>query len=107
MRSLPQRVYFIHLPRHKSVKIGYSTNPARRLQEMQTLLPVPVFLIGTVLGGAELEREYHERFKRYRTRGEWFSDHILPLVRRDILKTDDHGVNDPELSQFAGHLTEP
>lgn len=75
-------VYFMSC--RNAIKIGYARDPHKRVKEHQVSQPVPVGLMVTTPGGAELEREYHRMFAAHRIRGEWFADHqdILDEVRR-------------------------
>lgn len=54
------------------VKIGWSSNPARRLADLQSGSPLALHLLGTFGGGAELEAALHGHFADHRVRGEWF-----------------------------------
>jgi hypothetical protein len=69
------QVYFMRCGRF--VKIGYSAEPARRLAIVQCYNPLPVVLVATIPCSHKnvamaLERDLHQRFGEYRTRGEWF-----------------------------------
>lgn len=60
------------------VKIGMSSQPSRRIGELQTGNAVPLVLEGlivcsTVAGAKALEREIHGLFPELRLAGEWFS----------------------------------
>ena len=65
-------VYFIHAPRLRLIKIGYSTNPDARLRALRVGVPVDMRIIGKVRGGLITEKVYHEKFKHLRVGGEWF-----------------------------------
>ncbi|MFF9624248.1 GIY-YIG nuclease family protein [Streptomyces griseosporeus] len=52
------------------VKIGIAKDPMRRLRELQTGQPMDSFLMWSVEG--DYEHALHERFAKYRHRGEWF-----------------------------------
>lgn len=69
-------VYFIS--NGEAVKIGYSADPAKRFQSLQTSQPGTLVLLGTIAGNRELERELHTRFADRRRVGEWFTaDDVL------------------------------
>lgn len=72
-------VYF--LQEGKRVKIGHSTNPKARAQDLtrHTVLK----LLATEPGGAERERELHKQFAHLRIKGEWFylKPEILDYIR--------------------------
>lgn len=52
------------------VKIGIAKDPRRRLQVLQTGQPMDLYLMWSVEG--DYEHALHERFAKYRHRGEWF-----------------------------------
>jgi hypothetical protein len=54
------------------VKIGFSTDPFRRFFGIKTSSPDSCVLLGYEAGDMAREAELHERFKHYRTHGEWF-----------------------------------
>lgn len=65
-------VYAIHAKGTRRVKIGYSVEPEKRLNELQTGCPYSLILIGVRPGTVELERTIHRRLKPLRLEGEWF-----------------------------------
>lgn len=65
-------VYFILNEDSRHVKIGYSTNPMRRLKSLQTSASGTLRLVCAIPGGAKLEAYFHEQFSPYRAKGEWF-----------------------------------
>lgn len=70
----PEWVYFI-MSQSGDIKIGRSNSPFKRLATIQVGHAEHLTLMAVVLGGAELEREYHERFAAHRIKGEWFHPH--------------------------------
>uniref|UniRef100_E6VFI6 Bacteriophage T5 Orf172 DNA-binding domain-containing protein n=1 Tax=Rhodopseudomonas palustris (strain DX-1) TaxID=652103 RepID=E6VFI6_RHOPX len=69
-RAARQYVYFLQVS--DRVKIGTSSKPLRRIQDITASLPAPARRIVIVEGTVTDERRLHERFKAYRTGGEWF-----------------------------------
>ena len=65
-------VYFMVNERHGFCKIGYSLNPEKRLKELQTGCPVPIFIKKTIVGDLKLESKFHKYFRKYKSNGEWF-----------------------------------
>lgn len=61
------------------LKIGFSKKPFKRLRELQTSCPFPLVLVKSFCGPSLLERALHNKFRKYRLEGEWFSasDEIL------------------------------
>lgn len=66
-------VYFIEQSDEDgSVKIGSGVDPHKRLRSLQVGNRAPLVLLGSVFGGAPLERLVHLVFREERLRGEWF-----------------------------------
>src|SRR5262249_25951519 len=70
----------------KAIKIGYSKNPKKRLDSLQTATPDKLVLLGAIQGGLEHETAFHERFARFAVQGEWFKGDILREVLEVIAK---------------------
>lgn len=59
---------------------GSTSDLDERLRKLRATSPVPLVLVGVVRrGGAELEREIHQRFAAERLHGEWFEPTLLLL----------------------------
>ncbi len=73
MTRAPQQsfVYFI-ANEFGRVKIGHAVRPDQRLKELRTGAGSELRLLGTVPGGRDLEREWHEKFAAKRVSLEWF-----------------------------------
>lgn len=69
-------VYFFEMA--DRVKIGWSRDPEKRLRQIQTSAPEPVYYTASFYGTRQTEAEIHERFARERLQGEWF--HLSPRV---------------------------
>lgn len=55
------------------IKIGFTANTANvRAASVQTMSPVPLKILGTLLGDLNLERVLHAKFSHLRSHGEWF-----------------------------------
>ncbi len=65
-------VYFIRAGSEGGIKIGFSTQPPRRLASLQTSNHEELKLIGSFRGTTADERELHQRFCHLKIRGEWF-----------------------------------
>lgn len=72
MAHVPQHVYAIRGA--GLVKIGRAVAPELRLDALQSGSPVMLELVGYVAGGHKHERELHDRFREYRSHGEWFRE---------------------------------
>ena len=77
-------VYVIEAVGRDLVKIGYSTNPLRRLWHLQNTNPDKLRLLLTIAGPPEMEAQWHLRFLASRERGEWFrfTDDRKPVFAR-------------------------
>lgn len=63
-------VYF--LTDGEVVKIGFSSNPKKRVGSIQTGHAKPLTLLGTIVASVMDEMSIHELFSDLRVRGEWF-----------------------------------
>jgi len=81
-KPIHRRVYFIS--DGELVKIGFSLNVEKRLQQLSFEAGKPLTVLATVEGGPALERKYHEQFASYRVRGEWFR--LTPELSSEIQK---------------------
>ncbi|MER7953873.1 GIY-YIG nuclease family protein [Streptomyces sp. NPDC096030] len=75
----PEFVYVIGSPGSRTVKLGRSRNPKRRLSQIQTMSPVPLALLAIHEGDHEAETYLHRAFAARRTHGEWFAFDDDPL----------------------------
>jgi hypothetical protein len=66
-----ESVYFIEDSLDR-IKIGFSTNPQKRLGELQTGSSSRLRLIGSIPGGKHLESKLHSDFAHLRLKDEWF-----------------------------------
>lgn len=65
-------VYFIRRAGSNLVKVGWSSDPVRRLSSLRTAVPEPLHLLATRPGGPEEERRIHHLCSEHRVGGEWF-----------------------------------
>jgi hypothetical protein len=63
-------VYFLQVG--DRIKIGISRRPMKRLSAIVGAAPAPLKRIVVVIGNRTDESRLHQRFKAYRTGGEWF-----------------------------------
>lgn len=82
------QIYFIQQGDNGPIKIGYSTNPEKRLQTLNTASPYPLKLLHTIQGGKNLEKELHARFADTQLDGEWFEDSEELLAYIEFLKAE-------------------
>ncbi|WP_369167818.1 GIY-YIG nuclease family protein [Streptomyces sp. R28] len=73
-------VYVLGTPGSKTVKIGRTIDPEKRLSDIQRMSPVPLGVLWTHPGGHELETNLHRQFSALRTHGEWFTFGGDPVV---------------------------
>lgn len=67
-------IYLIENKRAACVKIGYSHNPARRLQQLSTGSADPLRLAAVIQGTYQEEQRLHAMFQIYHSKDEWFRD---------------------------------
>ena len=82
-------VYFIQSANDGPIKIGYTTNVQRRLQELQTANPEELTLLHYTTGGRRFELYLHEKFREYNKRDEWFFPNIEIIKYIEKLKIED------------------
>lgn len=70
LRKARRQTYLIAIEGTTLVKIGVTSNPARRLSTLQVGQPAGLALLWTHPG--DHERTLHAAFAHCRTRGEWF-----------------------------------
>lgn len=63
-------VYFVRAG--ELIKIGYTSNLEKRIASLSNMSPIPIELIGSLLGDKHVEKEVHNRFAHLRHHGEWF-----------------------------------
>lgn len=73
-------IYFITAREVGRVKIGRTGNVIARVAAIQSHSPVSVLLERVLEGGADLERELHERFASDRVLNEWFD--LTPRIEK-------------------------
>jgi hypothetical protein len=66
-------VYLVEAVGADRVKIGYSQNPAGRIQSIATSSPFPIAALAIRDGDMALEKAMHRALADKRTTGEWFS----------------------------------
>lgn len=69
----PELVYVLGTHGSDTVKIGRTTNLNQRLAAIQRMSPVPLTILWTRPGGADLETNLHRHFRALRSHGEWFT----------------------------------
>jgi len=88
MPSPDEVVYVIGEQGSNIVKIGRTTDLNKRLGAIQRMCPVPLVVLMTHEGGAELEFGLHKHFARLRSHGEWFRFPCDPLSQvREAIET--------------------
>lgn len=81
-------IYFIE--NDGLIKIGFTTNPNRRISCLKTANPGELIVRLVISGDLEDEAKYHELFKSDYHRGEWFifsddiKDFILKNQKKDL-----------------------
>lgn len=65
-------VYFIKEAAMGSIKIGISRNVAKRMSELQRVIPQKLECLGCIEGNHMKEKNLHKQFSHLKIRGEWF-----------------------------------
>lgn len=83
-RSKQGFIYFLLVG--ERIKIGFSTTPGARLQNLETGLPEDAAMYVAVRGSLADEYALHQKFSDIRLRGEWFTatTPLLNLVLRCV-----------------------
>lgn len=68
------RIYVIRQGVNGPYKIGLSTNPRRRLAQLQTSSPALLTVEAVFAGDRNVEQSLHSRFAASRLEGEWFAE---------------------------------
>lgn len=73
------------------VKIGYSSNPSKRLKGIQTGNPCPLCIRKLVYGTITEEKKIHTLLHEFKTNGEWFvfNGHAVNILNK-ILSSQAH-----------------
>lgn len=66
------------------MKIGFTTNLAKRLSSLRTMSPIPLTLEWVRTGDRQLELAFHRHWKKRRHHGEWF---LFPPSSKDPVQT--------------------
>lgn len=67
-------VYFLRDDEARAVKIGFSRDPIRRIQQIQTSNPNRLRLLGAIRSVEAFEQFLHWSNRDRRMSGEWFND---------------------------------
>lgn len=73
-------------------KIGHSTNPLKRVKEVQTGCPYKLDLIFMIKGSPALEKKLHIKYSKLRMNGEWFS--FKDELKSNILNATNNILNE-------------
>ena len=80
-----QRVYFLHVPSQREVKVGFTADWDQRQRQIGYEIGTDCVLLGFLNGGRQLETLMLQRFKQHLVRGrEWFSEAIIPEVEEPV-----------------------
>jgi hypothetical protein len=67
-------IYFVHAPESCRIKIGYTTEPYRRINALTTSSPFALETLCVIPGTVAEEKALHRRFSHIRQHREWFTD---------------------------------
>ena len=86
MRGRVTDLYVMQMAVTGDIKVGRSSDPERRLRQLQTGCPHPLKIILTVPDAGHLEKSIHRLmdYRQIRRNGEWFSAEALNELPPDI-----------------------
>ena len=100
-------IYFIQDTVTRAIKIGYSTNPQKRLKHLQNSNQNKLVLLYAMHGELEHEAELLQRFDKFKMEGEWFKGEIAGAVSQ-IIAADKLNPRQPSLTVLvAGEVEYP
>jgi hypothetical protein len=73
------------------VKIGYTTDLAKRIQALQIGCPLVIEVLAFARGDRSVEQDYHYKFRAWRQSGEWFK--LCPDIRAEIARLNGDAPN--------------
>lgn len=96
------KTYFIQAD-SGMIKIGKSTNPENRFAALKTASPGNLRLLGTIY--QDIERELHEKFKKFRSHGEWFhpEKELRDFIRDAFPRVHVAGISKPVPVRDSSH----
>jgi hypothetical protein len=100
-----QFVYFIQADDDGPIKIGFTaSDPAARLNQLQTGNPSVLKLIGAIHGTTARERELHAALAEWRLQGEWFKPHptVMETIREALQEMSGPPVCEGPHCSFCG-----
>ena len=90
-------IYFIQDTVTRAIKIGYSTNPQKRLKHLQNSNQNKLVLLYAMHGELEHEAELLQRFDKFKLEGEWFKGEIAGAISQ-IIAADKLNPRQPSLT---------
>lgn len=77
-------IYFAQIEKTGHIKIGFSSEPQKRIAGIQASCPFKIRLLAICKGTKKDEENYHKRFKKIHVRGEWYEPkkHLLNFINK-------------------------
>lgn len=85
-------IYFIQVGENGLIKIGYSRNPDKRLETIQSNNHEILNPLGKIPGSLQREKEIHDDLKEFRHKGEWFKPTHEVLEYIEAIKQVDYEI---------------
>lgn len=92
-------LYLIQIKAEGQIKIGRSTNPKKRLKDLQSGSPYELRLLIVLEGQGWREKILHSLLKEWVCFGEWFSCDCLDALPQDISER-----LPADVSEWDGHI---
>lgn len=87
IKKLIKHVYFLYDTSSNTIKIGSTIHIGTRKNQLESQVGKRLKLLSVIRAGGEcLEKKLHEKFKEFRTRGEWFAavDEIYDYMKNPV-----------------------
>ena len=81
--AIPRSViYFMQSGDKGSIKIGYTEDLDKRLSQLRSMSPTPLYLLGAIEGSRQAEEGLHAQFSHLRDHHEWYhaQDELLTYI---------------------------
>lgn len=97
-------IYLVTCDETNTCKIGFSSNPEKRLAQLQTGNPFPLQIKAIIEGDIALEKELHKKFSHLSQSGEWF---VYNAEIKDYFQIEEFYLVYSSLIGLLGELTNP
>jgi len=100
MGSSSGYIYFVKPQGSSVVKIGFSTDPDKRLRSLQLMNHTPLKIVAKIKATQRDEQWLHQELKAYRVRGEWFRLSSFEVFRAVFIARCLNAGVEPDMEKF-------